>query len=217
MTDSKQQELFTLYRNERERLKSLSKNAEKDGEYEAPVFGEGSLSPTALFIGEAPGAEETIQSKPFVGKAGQQLNELLKLATLQREDIYITNTVKYRPVNRKEKSVSNRTPDMNEISASLPTLKSEIGILNPAVIVTLGNTPLTAICLLAGIRRMKIGETHGRPIGISIGGYACSLFPLYHPASVIYNRTLQETLCQDILSLKDHLSKNDLRSDFSHS
>jgi uracil-DNA glycosylase family 4 len=95
------------------------------------VFGEGAANARLMFIGEAPGAEEDLQGRPFVGKAGQVLNNLLNKLGLRREEVYITNVVKSRPPG-------NRDPEPDEIEACLPFLKKQIAAIRPKAIVTLG-------------------------------------------------------------------------------
>ncbi len=102
------------------------------------VFGEGSPSARLMFIGEAPGAEEDLQGRPFVGAAGQLLNNLLNKLGLQREEVYITNVVKSRPPD-------NRDPEPDEIAACLPFLKMQIAAIRPRVIVTLGKISTQAV------------------------------------------------------------------------
>ncbi len=200
-------QLTALYERERARLITLQTPDAPDGEYARPVFGGGCASPALLFVGEAPGAEETRYEKPFVGKAGRQLDELLTLMGVSRAEIYITNVVKYRPVVRNEKSVRNRTPSPREIDDGLPLLLNEILLLKPAFIATLGNTPLSAVQKLAQLPRVSIGELHGKPLPIVISGFAVTLFPLYHPASGIYNRSLVAVMRQDASKLRENLVK----------
>jgi len=102
------------------------------------VFGEGSPSARLMFIGEAPGAEEDLQGRPFVGAAGQLLNNLLNKLGLEREEVYITNVVKSRPPE-------NRDPLPEEIEACLPYLKMQITAIRPQVIVTLGRIAAQAL------------------------------------------------------------------------
>ena len=102
------------------------------------VFGEGSPSARLMFIGEAPGAEEDLQGRPFVGAAGQVLNNLLHKLGLPREEVYITNVVKSRPPE-------NRDPEPDEIAACLPFLKMQIAAVQPKVIVTLGKIATQAL------------------------------------------------------------------------
>jgi len=95
------------------------------------VFGEGSPQARLMFVGEAPGEEEDLQGRPFVGQAGQLLNSLLSKLGLRREDVYITNVVKSRPPK-------NRDPEPDEVAACLPFLIKQIESIQPLVIVTLG-------------------------------------------------------------------------------
>lgn len=167
------------------------------GEERVVVFGEGRADARILLVGEAPGEKETKCIKPFVGQAGKNLDDFLHVLEIKREDIYITNVVKFRPfkVNRKTGRLSNRPPSRDEIELCLPYINGEIGIVKPEIVVTLGNTPLQS---LTGDRGNLIGKCHGIPF--KNGGYY--IFPLYHPASVIYNRALRETYYDDLAKLK---------------
>lgn len=189
--------LEAAYNAERERLFPLAITGEPQGEYRKPVFGEGKQGAGILLIGEAPGAEETKLGHPFVGKAGKQLDALFCRFGVMRADAYITNVVKYRPVVRSIKSIKNRTPNPAEIKASLPLLQQEIALIQPRLILTLGNTPLKAVFALAGEKPPVIGAAHGKAIALTIGTLPLTLIPLYHPASGIYNRTLVEVMEQD--------------------
>lgn len=120
------------------------------------VFGDGSPDSDLVFIGEAPGKNEDIQGKPFVGAAGKFLNEMLEMIGLSREDIYITNIVKYRPPN-------NRDPLPEEKLAFLPYLKKQLDVIKPKLIVTLGRHSMDS--LLPGL---KISQVHGQPKRIRI-------------------------------------------------
>ncbi|MBA4347787.1 MAG: uracil-DNA glycosylase [Clostridiales bacterium] len=189
--------LEEAYKLERERLFLLAACDTPQGEYHNPVFGEGKPGAAIVLIGEAPGAEETKLGHPFVGKAGKQLDTLFCRFGVMREDAFITNVVKYRPVVRSVKSSRNRTPIPAEIVASLPLLKTEILHLFPKLILSLGNTPLKAVFALAGQKAPAIGSAHGKPYSILIDGLTFTLIPLYHPASGIYNRALVEVMEQD--------------------
>ena len=164
------------------------------------VTGEGKEDADVVLIGEAPGGEEEAQGRPFVGKAGKNLSEFLELIDLKREDIYITNTVKFRPTKVSETgSISNRTPTDTEVKEFLPYLKWELKLLNPKLIVTLGNTPLKA---LLG-NTVTVGNLHGK-----LTEYEDKkLFPLFHPASLIYNPELKPMYTEDILRLKELIIK----------
>ena len=151
------------------------------------VFGDGDAAARIVMVGEAPGEQETLLGKPFVGKAGKNLDEFLHMTGLKRADLYITNVVKFRPVKISDKGrASNRPPTKEEISLFLPFLRREMEILKPDVIVTLGNVPLKAL----HDPKAVIGSCHGQLIG--------KVFPLYHPASIIYNRALKPVYEQDV-------------------
>src|SRR4051812_8339385 len=124
------------------------------------VFGEGNPDAQILFIGEAPGKKEDEQGIPFVGAAGKFLNEMLEMIDLKREDVYITNIVKYRPPD-------NRDPLPDEKAAFLPFLKKQLVVIQPKLIVTLGRHSMET--LLPGLR---ISDCHGQPkrIKVSAGG-----------------------------------------------
>lgn len=168
------------------------------------VFGEGrSDHPAVMLIGEAPGEQETLQRRPFVGKAGKNLDGFLEVVGLQREELYITNVVKVRPTKTSEKGrLSNRPPNREELALFTPFLMEEIWLVQPRLIVTLGNTPLKA---LMGAKAV-IGGVHGSLQHAAVThekqSAAFPIFPLYHPASIIYNRALQEVYQADLLALK---------------
>ena len=165
------------------------------------VFGEGRhQQPAIMLIGEAPGEQETLQCRPFVGKAGKNLDGFLDTVGLQREELYITNVVKIRPTKVSDKGrVSNRP-------LFTPFLMEEILLVQPRLIVTLGNVPLRA---LMGAKAV-IGSVHGEMQRVSVAHEKQSadfaLFPLYHPASIIYNRSLQEVYQADLMTLKAALA-----------
>lgn len=169
------------------------------------VWGDGNIHADVLLIGEAPGKDEIKQGRPFVGKAGQNLNEFLQYIQLEREDIYITNVVKYRlskihPVRGTE---SNRPATTAEVLSSIPFLHREIEMIQPKVIVTLGNVPLRAVKNDVS-PKTTIGEYHGAIHKITINDKDYSVYPLYHPASIIYNRSLKDTYLEDL----ERLAKN---------
>lgn len=198
-----------LYRQERERLLSYAESAPRAGEYASPVFGEGPMESVLMLIGEAPGAEESKSGHPFVGKAGKQLDALLAAADINREAVFVTNTIKYRPVNIKNGRSSNRTPSPEELRAGLPLLAAEIAAVRPCIIATLGNTPLKAMLLLSGNALLTVGEAHGSRMTLSLAAGQVQLFPLYHPASVIYNRSLAQTLEEDMKRLGQILKQQE--------
>lgn len=167
------------------------------------VCGEGNAEAALMLIGEAPGKEEVRQGRPFVGQAGKNLDEFLDMLGIERRDIYITNAVKFRPVKVKPDTgrVSNRTPSREETALCAGWLFEEIAVIKPRLVVTLGNTPLRVV---SDDRKSVIGSMHGRIHRLSIGpqGQPIALFPLYHPASIIYRRELRSVYEEDILELK---------------
>lgn len=168
------------------------------------VFGEGNAKqPPIMLIGEAPGEQESLQGRPFVGKAGKNLDGFLQVLELNREDIYISNVVKIRPTKVSDKGrISNRPPSKEELALFTPYLMEEILLVQPRMIVTLGNVALKALCG----QKAVIGDMHGKPVQVTVThekqSAAFSLFPLYHPASIIYNRSLQAVYDEDLQVLK---------------
>lgn len=162
-----------------------------EGERKLLVYGDGSRKARIMLIGEAPGEFEVKEGKPFVGKAGKNLDDLLLMAGIRRDELYITNVVKFRPVKKsKADRLVNRPPTREEIELFLPWLNKEIGAVSPKLIVTLGNVPLRA---LLG-KNERVGELHGRFIEANKRTY----YPMYHPASLIYNPSLKELYFKDI-------------------
>ena len=171
-----------------------------DGERKVLVHGEGSIGARVMLIGEAPGEQETLQRRPFVGKAGKNLDEFLTLAQLDRSALYVSNTVKFRPTKISAAGrVVNRPPTREEINLFLPWLKQEISLVGPQVVVTLGNVPLRA--LMGG--KTVIGDVHGRFQQTE----DMLLYPMYHPASMIYNPALREVYGEDIRRLSAWLKR----------
>lgn len=166
------------------------------GDAQRLVFGDGqSDHPRLMLIGEAPGGDEVTQQRPFVGKAGKNLDEFLLLAGLDRSGIYVTNAVKFRPtLPGKNGGLKNRTPKTAEIEDYKPFLEREAAIVCPSLLVTLGNTPLHSVMG----NTVSIGDVHGRMITSPTGR---PVFCLYHPASVIYRPELKEVYRQDVITL----------------
>lgn len=158
------------------------------------VFGDGNPGAEIVFIGEAPGKNEDIEGKPFVGAAGKFLDEMLGLIRLARKDIYITNIVKYRPPN-------NRDPLPEEKKAFLPYLQAQLEIIAPKIVVTLGRHSTN--CFLPN---ESISQCHGRPKKIRVKGQGeevmnLVILPLYHPASALYNGGMRQTLIDDFMKI----------------
>ncbi|HEX6257938.1 MAG TPA: uracil-DNA glycosylase [Candidatus Saccharimonadales bacterium] len=149
------------------------------------VMGDGNLDTDIVFIGEAPGKNEDEQGLPFVGAAGKFLNEMLGTIGLQRQDVYITNIVKYRPPN-------NRDPLPDEKKAFWPFLIRQLSAIEPKIIVTLGRHSMEYF--LPG---MRISAIHGEPKRITFGKRKVVIVPLFHPAAALYNGSLRQTLIDD--------------------
>ena len=162
-----------------------------EGEKKVLVCGEGRTGARVMMVGEAPGEQETLKGRPFVGKAGKNLDEFLGMARLDRGELYVTNAVKFRPTRLSASGrVVNRPPTQEEIRLFLPWLRREIDLVGPECIVTLGNVPLRA---LIGAK-VTIGDVHGQFIPLD----GRMLYPMYHPASVIYNPGLKAVYRADI-------------------
>lgn len=170
------------------------------GRENALVFGEGPKNPKLMLIGEAPGEQETLQGRPFVGKAGKNLDRFLELAQLRREEIYISNAVKLRPTKVGHSGrISNRPPTKDEIALFRPWLLREIRETAPLALATLGNVPLFAVT----DRKLAIGQVHGT--WLEAGDDLPRVFALYHPASLIYMRSLEPVYEQDVRRLAQEL------------
>ncbi len=154
------------------------------------VFGEGNIDCAVMFIGEAPGQNEDIQKRPFVGRAGKLLDECITAIGWKRDDVYITNIVKRRPPD-------NRDPIPDEIEAYKPFLARQIEIINPKIIATLGRFSMNYFLPFA-----KISRDHGKifkPAGRLI-------FPLYHPAAALRATEVLNQLREDFKKLPDILA-----------
>lgn len=149
------------------------------------VPGEGSPSAALMFIGEGPGFNEDQQGRPFVGRAGKLLDDLLSTVPVKREDVYITNVVKCRPPD-------NRDPHPDEVEACWPYLEAQIALLKPRVIATLGRHSLGRF-----FPDSKISRDHGR----ILRWRDHTVFPLYHPAAALRAGAVMEALAADFKKL----------------
>jgi DNA polymerase len=149
------------------------------------VFGEGNPNANVIFIGEAPGKNEDLTGRPFIGAAGKFLDELLDGIGLKREDIYITSILKYRPPN-------NRDPKPEEKADFMPYLSAQLEVIEPQLIVTLGRHSTN--CFLPDV---QISKVHGQPLKWE--GY--TLLPLYHPAAALYNGNMRSILIDDFAAI----------------
>lgn len=155
------------------------------------VFGDGNPEADIVFIGEAPGKNEDEQGLPFVGAAGKFLNEMLAGIHLKREQVYITNIVKYRPPN-------NRDPLPEEKAVFLPYLEKQLEVIRPLLAITLGRHSMDSL-----IPGQKISQVHGQP-----KKYQGRVFlPLFHPAAALYNGGLRQTLIDDFARIPKILEK----------
>lgn len=155
------------------------------------VMGHGNPNSSIFFIGEAPGKNEDEQGIPFVGASGKFLDQMLSGVNLHREDVYITNIVKYRPPK-------NRDPSKKEKDDFLPFLTRELDAIKPKLVVTLGRHSMDYF-----LPDKKISEVHGQIFKTNIGRTEVSLLPLFHPAAALYNGSLKKTLQNDFLVIKE--------------
>jgi uracil-DNA glycosylase family 4 len=160
------------------------------------VFGAGDADAELMFVGEAPGAEEDRQGLPFVGRAGQLLNQLLAEIGLSRDDVFIANVLKSRPPG-------NRDPQPEEIEACWPYLERQVQLIEPHVIATLGNFATKKITgSPIGITRVR-----GTPQIHELAGRTVFVFPLLHPAAALRTPSLVETLREDFARLRSLLDE----------
>ena len=161
-----------------------------------PVFGDGNPHAEVVFIGEAPGKNEDLEGRPFVGAAGKFLSEMLQSIKMERSDIYITNIVKYRPPN-------NRDPLPAEITACKEWLYEELNSIAPTLIVFLGRHSMNHFFPIE-----RISLVHGKLLIKPVSGIQTKHFmPLYHPAAALYNGGMRETLLQDFKKIPLALKK----------
>jgi DNA polymerase len=156
------------------------------------VLGEGNPNADIMFIGEAPGQKEDELGRPFVGAAGKFLDELLSSIGLKREDVYISNVVKYRPPE-------NREPTPEEKEQCMPWLKLEIALVKPKVIVPLGRHALGHF-----FATISISEAHGKAQKLN---NETAVFPIYHPAAALHNGSLRQALFDDFSALGKFLKE----------
>jgi len=151
------------------------------------VPGEGSKTAKLMFVGEAPGEQEDVQGRPFVGAAGKLLTELLASIGLRREDVYITNIVKCRPPN-------NRPPRKDESAACRPYLDRQLALIHPSVICPMGNSAIHALI----DSDESVTALHGIPFEVG----SITYFPMYHPAAALYTLGLRRVMEEDFKKLK---------------
>ena len=155
------------------------------------VPGEGKADADVMLVGEAPGRSEDEQGRPFVGRAGKLLDQVLEAAGLEREDVYITNVVKARPPK-------NRDPRAGEVAHHMPWLEAELALIQPRLVIPLGRHALKHFS-----DDTKITDVHGTEL--TEKGRA--LFPMYHPAAALRGGSLREVLFEDARTLRAVLKR----------
>ncbi|MET3926422.1 uracil-DNA glycosylase [Devosia sp. 2618] len=159
------------------------------------VFADGNPEADIMLIGEAPGAEEDRQGKPFVGKSGQLLDRMLAAIGLDRTKVYIANTVPWRPPG-------NRTPTPEEMALCLPFLNRQVELVAPKLVMTLGGPAMqTVFSTTAGIIKMR-----GKWSSVTIGNHTVEAIPTLHPAYLLRNPPAKEQAWADLLALKVKMS-----------
>jgi uracil-DNA glycosylase family 4 len=160
------------------------------------VYGHGNPDADIVFIGEAPGKSEDEQGIPFIGRAGKFLDEMLGIIKLKREDVYITNIVKYRPPN-------NRDPLPEEKSACREWLLAELKIIEPKLIIFLGRHAMNNF-----FPSEQISRAHGKLLVKAFAGMPTKYFyALYHPAAALYDGSMREVLISDFKKIPKVLEK----------
>jgi len=183
----------------------LYKYRQKNG-YHA-VFGTGDPEARIMFIGEAPGKQEAVSGKPFVGAAGKFLDKLLESIELDRQKVYITNIVKDRPPE-------NRDPQPEEIKLYSPFLRKQIKIIQPKVIVTLGRFAMDFILAEFKVPEHggKISDLHGRPLQAETSYGEVIIIPFFHPAVALYRNELKDVLKSDFQTLRAYVEDTKISS-----
>jgi len=163
------------------------------------VFGVGAVDARIFFCGEAPGAEEEIQGEPFVGPAGQLLTKIIQATGLNREDVYIANIMNYRPP--MPTPIGNRAPELNEMGYCLPFLKAQLEIVQPEVIVALGNTAMEG--LMGHDPKRRITKIRGQWMEFN----GIPLIPTFHPSYLLRNQSLatKRLVWEDMLAVMERL------------
>ncbi len=154
------------------------------------VFGEGSETARLVFVGEAPGEEEDLQGRPFVGRAGKFLDQMIERIGLRREDVFICNVLKCRPPN-------NRDPEPLEVEACKDYLLSQLELIAPKIICTLGKHAYNAL--------FGVDEKITRIRGTLTSYNGIKLLPTYHPAFLLRNQNRVNEVWEDMERLKQLL------------
>ncbi|MEA2162856.1 MAG: uracil-DNA glycosylase [Thermoanaerobaculia bacterium] len=158
------------------------------------VYGVGNPNADLMFIGEAPGRDEDEQGKPFVGRAGQLLTDIIKAMKLTRDDVYIANVVKCRPPE-------NRNPEPDELDACRPYIRQQVEIINPRVIVTLGKFALQSLT------EKTYGITAARGNWLEYNGV--KVMPTYHPAYLLRTPSAKKDVWNDMKKVMAELGMSE--------
>jgi DNA polymerase len=163
-----------------------------------PVPGEGNPDAALMLIGEAPGYQEDVMGRPFVGRAGKLLDMLLSSIGLGRSEVYISNIVKHRPPE-------NRDPREDEIEACTPYLDKQIQIIKPKIIATLGRHSTRYILSKVNVEVEGITGVRGRLYKEKLFDLQVSIIPTYHPAAALYNPAYRSVLEEDFRKIKTEI------------
>lgn len=158
-----------------------------------PVFARGNPQAKLMVIGEAPGREEDLQGKPFIGPAGQLLDRMLGAIALGEDDFYATNVINWR-------LPKNRNPTPEDLATCRPFLEKHIELAQPKVLLLVGGISMTAMTGLTGIMK-----NHGEWQNVTIAGTTYPALPLYHPAFLLRRPELKKDAWRDLLSLREKL------------
>lgn len=171
------------------------------------VPGEGPITAQVMFVGEAPGRMEDLEGRPFVGRAGRLLDQLLVEAGLERERIFIGNVVKCRPISPEGR---DRRPTPEEISTCSPYLDRQIELIKPRILCPMGGTATSYLLEKYGFTPQGISKIHGKLYKVKEG--ILYILPLYHPAAALYLNRLKDVLRKDFQRLKDLMSQSTLEA-----
>lgn len=187
--------------NKKEELEKLKREMEEDknlplrGGATQLVFGEGNPDSEIYFLGEGPGFHEDRLGRPFVGQAGKLLDKLIENIGLKREDVYISNVIRFRPPE-------NRDPLPEEIESFRPYVDREIEIVNPKIIVTLGRFSMGKF-----LPNAKVSQVHGKPRAINWHGKNVTVIPMYHPAAALRSLDIMRQIREDFKIIPEILRK----------
>lgn len=160
------------------------------------VVGEGNLESQVVFVGEAPGEQEDLQGKPFVGPAGQLLTRMLAAIGFQREDVFIGNVIKCRPPG-------NRNPEPDEIAACFPYIEHQLSLIAPKLIVTLGKFATTTLLK----QEISITRVRGQLFDYPSERFQAKVLPTFHPSYLLRNPSAKREAWEDLQQVARILEK----------